>query len=326
MSRNVSSWRVFRASAALELAHLRANRAFVALSALAAVSLLVMVSLFGLTGSYAPIAINIQDRGPFASRIVDAMKTAYHSFAIKYASLDEANQMLRSGRLVGIVTIPENFSADIEHDKTAYLDIQVDNVNVDLTNDVQRALPAVIVANGNRFPGVRVRMEEHDVLPHDTGYIPYLVVSALTSSYREVSCERTPIRALSAAPPLRTSSPRTRTEPEVGLFKPQMVSIRVVLPAPFGPTMPTTELGAMEKVKFRSAEILPKVHVRSFISIAMNLSRIANFWSQSMKSQRLLRKSTLLRQGDLECPEWSTTKAARLAFHAEINRAAIEER
>jgi ABC-type multidrug transport system permease subunit len=46
---------------------------------------------------------------------------------------------------------------------------------------VQRALPAAIVAFGREhgFPGVRVRMVEHAVLPRDTGYIPYLVVSGL---------------------------------------------------------------------------------------------------------------------------------------------------
>jgi len=61
--------RVFRASAALELAHLKRNRAFVALTALAAVSFLVMVSLFGLTGAYAPVALINQDGGPRRSAL-----------------------------------------------------------------------------------------------------------------------------------------------------------------------------------------------------------------------------------------------------------------
>jgi ABC-type multidrug transport system permease subunit len=79
------------------------------------------------------------------------------------------------------VTIPAGFSADLERGTTVPIDLQIDNVNVDMTNDVQRALPAAIVAFGRRrsFPGVRVQVVEHDVLPHDTGYIPYLVVSAL---------------------------------------------------------------------------------------------------------------------------------------------------
>jgi len=177
----VSVARVFWASAALEAAQLRRNRAFVALTALAAVSFLVMVSLFGLTGAYAPVALIDLDRGPYARELVEALLGAHHSFALKSMSEEQAVAALHSGRLVGIITIPEEFSARVERGDTVAIDLRIDNVNVDLTNDVQRALPAAIVAFGrkNKFPGLRVQMVEHDVLPGDTGYIPYLVVSAL---------------------------------------------------------------------------------------------------------------------------------------------------
>lgn len=176
------TWRrVFLTSAALELAHLRRNRAFVALTALAAVSFLVMVSLFGLTGSYAPVALINRDGGPYAQRFIQALAGAHHSFVLKHMTADEAAKALRSGRLVGIITIPAGFSAEVERGATVPIDVQIDNINVDLTSDVQRALPAAIVAFGQRhkFPGLRARMVEHDVLPNDTSYIQYLVVSAL---------------------------------------------------------------------------------------------------------------------------------------------------
>jgi ABC-2 type transport system permease protein len=177
----VSALRVFVASAALELAQLRGNRAFVALTALAAVSFLAMVSLFGLTGAYAPVALIDEDGGPYAKRLVDALNGAHHSFNLKSMSVEEARKALYSGRLVGIITIPAGFSRNVDNGTTVALDVRIDNVNVDLTNDVQRALPAAIVAFGrhHKFPGLRVQMVEHDVIPHDTGYIPYLVVSAL---------------------------------------------------------------------------------------------------------------------------------------------------
>ena len=177
----MSSARVFWASAALEWAQIRGNRWFVVLTALAAVSFLVMVSLFGLTGSYAPVALIDRDGGPYAKSFVEALLGAHHSFALKHMSKEEADSALLSGRLVGIITIPAGFSADIEQGTTVPVEVRIDNVNVDLTHDVQRALPAAIVAFGRKhhFPGVRVQMVEHDILPHDTGYIPYLVVSAL---------------------------------------------------------------------------------------------------------------------------------------------------
>jgi ABC-2 type transport system permease protein len=177
----LSAARVFLASAALELGQLRRNRAFVALTALAAVSFLAMVSLFGLTGSFAPVALIDRDGGPYAQRFVEALRGAHHSFSLRAMTEEEASAALHTGRLVGIITIPAGFSAGIERGETVPIDVRIDNVNVDLTNDVQRALPAAIVAFGRRhnFPGVRVQMVEHDVLARDTGYIPYLVVSAL---------------------------------------------------------------------------------------------------------------------------------------------------
>src|ERR1043166_4935505 len=177
----MSAGRIFRASAALELAQLRGNCWFVALTALAAVSFLVMVSLFGLTVAYAPVALINLDGGPYSHSFIEALNGAHHSFALKYMSADDAKTALYSGRLVGIITIPAGFSENVARGVTVPIDVRIDNVNVDMTNDVQRALPAAIVAFGKRhnFPGARVQMAEHDVLPHDTGYIPYLVVSAL---------------------------------------------------------------------------------------------------------------------------------------------------
>ena len=177
----MSAWRLFRSSAALEAAHLLGSRGFVALTALAAVSFLAMVSLFGLTGSYAPVALIDRDGGSLARRFVEALDGAHHSFALKYMSEEAAEAALGSGRLVGIITIPAGFSDAVARGTTVAVDVRIDNVNVDLTNDVQRALPAAIVgfARQHRFPGTSVEMVEHDVWPHDTGYIPYLAVSAL---------------------------------------------------------------------------------------------------------------------------------------------------
>src|SRR5947199_205949 len=143
--RAVSAWRLFRSSAALEAAHLLGSRGFVALTALAAVSFLAMVSLFGLTGSYAPVALIDRDGGSLARRFVEALDGAHHSFALKYMSAEAAEAALGSGRLVGIITIPAGFSDAVARGTTVAVDVRIDNVNVDLTNDVQRALPAAIV-------------------------------------------------------------------------------------------------------------------------------------------------------------------------------------
>jgi ABC-2 type transport system permease protein len=177
----VSAGRIFRASAALEASALVAHRGFVGLTALAAVSFLVLVSLFGLTGAYAPVALIDRDHGPMAKAFVESLERAHHSFALKNMPERDAQAALGTGRLVGILTIPAGFSAAIARGHTVPIEIQIDNVNLDMTEDVQRALPAAIVDFGHRqqFPATTTLVREHDVQPHDTGYIPYLVVSGL---------------------------------------------------------------------------------------------------------------------------------------------------
>jgi hypothetical protein len=54
-------------------------------------------------------------------------------------------------------------------------------VNVDIVTDIQRALPAAIVQFGHRvgMPGLRVRLDEQDVYPRDTSFLPYVTISGL---------------------------------------------------------------------------------------------------------------------------------------------------
>jgi hypothetical protein len=61
------------------------------------------------------------------------------------------------------------------------LPVTIDNVDTDLTDDIQRALPAAIQTFGlqHHFNGIRLAPVEHDLLSYDTAYVPYLVVSAL---------------------------------------------------------------------------------------------------------------------------------------------------
>lgn len=168
-------------SARLELELMARDRLFVALTVLAAISFVAMVSLFGLTGSRAPMALIDEDGGARAQQFASALDRAHHSFRLRPMGRSEADELLARGRLVGSITIPSGFSERVERGATVAVEVRVDNVNVDLTNDVQRALPAAIVIFGREagFGGLRAEVEERDLVDHDTGYIPYLAVSAL---------------------------------------------------------------------------------------------------------------------------------------------------
>src|SRR5204862_427810 len=63
----------------------------------------------------------------------------------------------------------------------AFVYMRVDNVNVDLAEDVRRAVraTAVIFAQREGMKEVRITPELRNTLPHETGYVDYLGVSAI---------------------------------------------------------------------------------------------------------------------------------------------------
>ncbi len=164
-----------------ELLQLSRARLFVALTTILAVTFLFLVSLFGLTGSRAPTAIVNEDQGPYARAFIAQLADTQHSFDLR--PMDEASAMvaLHTGSLVAMITIPRGFSNAIAHGQQVTLPVSIDNVNTDMTDDIQRALPSAIVAFGRQhhFPGIRVQAVEVDLIDHDTGFISYLVVSGL---------------------------------------------------------------------------------------------------------------------------------------------------
>jgi ABC-2 type transport system permease protein len=170
-------WAAFRA----ETQQLRRSRLLVALTVIQAVTFLLMVSVFGLTGSHAPTAVVDNDGGQLAKLWAQDMAAAHHTFGLRYMSQSQAQQALRKGDIVAVVTIPRGFSAAIANHQMIRVPIAVDNINADLTDDVERGIPtaAVLLAGQRNLPGVRAQPVETDLISHDTDYIPYLVVSAL---------------------------------------------------------------------------------------------------------------------------------------------------
>jgi ABC-type transport system involved in multi-copper enzyme maturation permease subunit len=164
-----------------EAIQLKRSHLLLVLTLVQAVTFLLLVSLFGLTGSMAPTALVDADQGAYARMFVADLAAAHHSFALHPMSQAAAVAALQREALVAIITIPAGFSTDIAQGREVALEVTVDNVNTDMTDDIRRALPAAIVAFGRdaHLPGIRIQAAEHDLIDHDTGYIAYLVVSAL---------------------------------------------------------------------------------------------------------------------------------------------------
>lgn len=178
---NRANLRAFAGGFQAEILQLRRSPLFVFLTVIQAITFLLLVSLFGLTGSYAPVALLRNDTGPYAQQFIAMLASTHHSFDLKQMDSASATAALHRGDIVGILTIPEGFSDAVLYGRDTTIPIAVDNVNTDMTEDVQRGLPSAIVRYGQQLqlPGIHVHVQEQDLIPHDTDFISYLVVSGL---------------------------------------------------------------------------------------------------------------------------------------------------
>jgi ABC-type multidrug transport system permease subunit len=82
---------------------------------------------------------------------------------------------------VAVVTVPADFDTQLRNNAPVQVDVQINNLNTDFTNDIRRAIPLSITSfYGKAFPNVvSITPAEHDLQPQDTDYIPYLTVSIL---------------------------------------------------------------------------------------------------------------------------------------------------
>src|SRR3954452_1601823 len=119
--------RALRASARAEFEQFNHSRVLVGLVFVEAITFLVLVSLFGLTGSRAPTALIDRDGGPLARSFVDHLKAAHHSFRLRPMTMGEARKQIGKGEIVAIIVIPKGFTDDIRRGKTVLLPVTVDN-------------------------------------------------------------------------------------------------------------------------------------------------------------------------------------------------------
>src|SRR5215469_7482875 len=156
------------------------DRVFTIVGVFVPVNILILLSLFVLSGGQAPTAVVMHDTGPYAQQFYSSMSHA-HSFLLRITNASEAQSLITTGRIVAVVTIPADFDARIRQNQPMQVGVQINNLNTDFTNDIRRAIPLSITSfYGKAFPNlVNITPHEMDLQPQDTDYIPYLTVSIL---------------------------------------------------------------------------------------------------------------------------------------------------
>jgi ABC-2 type transport system permease protein len=172
--------RTAQVAAGGQLASFKRSPVTALLALLLPLNLLLLLSLFALTGYRAPTGLVVDDVSPQAAKFVAALEAAHHSFALQPMTADQAARDLKAGRLVATIQIPTGFGASVQQGDSPFVILTVDNVNRDMAEDVRRAVPAAaaIFAKdiGRQVP---IQPQLHNVLARDTNYVEYLGVSAI---------------------------------------------------------------------------------------------------------------------------------------------------
>ena len=136
--------------------------------------------IFVLPADHDPTAVVMLDRGPHAQQLYSSMSSA-HSFNLFQTSPQDAQRELVTGKVVAVVTIPKDFDTSVDQQRPVRIPLQINNLDTDFTDDIRRAVPLAITSfYAKSFPStINVVAHEHDLYPHDTGYIPYIGVSIL---------------------------------------------------------------------------------------------------------------------------------------------------
>ncbi len=125
-----------------------------------------------------PVALVVLDRGPQGAQMAQAIRDA-DVFRLQEVDASQAQTLLKDLDVVAVVTIPADFSQRLVTHQATTVDVTVNNLNLDFTNDIRRAVPDAITryyaAQGNQSP-VMVTMDEHDLRGRDIELFQYAVL------------------------------------------------------------------------------------------------------------------------------------------------------
>jgi ABC-type multidrug transport system permease subunit len=140
---------------------------------------LILVELLGAQAvGRSPVALVVQDSGSQGTRMAQSIRDA-NVFRLQEVDAVRAQALLKNLDVVAVVTIPAGFSQRVQSHQSATVNVTVNNLNLDFTNDIRRAVPDAITryyaAQGDQSP-VKIGMDEHDLRARDIQMFQYSVL------------------------------------------------------------------------------------------------------------------------------------------------------
>jgi ABC-type transport system involved in multi-copper enzyme maturation permease subunit len=127
-----------------------------------------------------PVALVVQDDGPHAQQLA-AMLERSDAFVVTPATADEAARDLQTLRVAAVITIPPEFDAAFTAHQPDPVDIRINNLNLDFTNDLRRSLPAAITSFYASQPDdpIDIHVQETDLRLQDIELLQFELIPDL---------------------------------------------------------------------------------------------------------------------------------------------------
>ncbi len=110
------------------------------------------------------------------------MQQIFHDadiFRVTDVTPEQAHALFKSIQVIAIITIPADFTQRVEAHQQTPIDVRVNNLNTDFTNDIRTAVPDVITqfynAEGNNG-AMKVQIQERDLRHRDIELFQYTLV------------------------------------------------------------------------------------------------------------------------------------------------------
>ena len=165
----------------------------VAITVLPALALLFIDALSAGAVGLSPVALVTLDHGIKGQQMAQVIHQA-DLFRVSDATPAQARALYQNLDVVAILTIPANFTRAIEAHQPTHIEVQINNLNADFTNDIRRAVPDAITQlyqqQGGESP-IKVTLQEQNLRSQDIQLFQYsampllvllLVISGLVSS------------------------------------------------------------------------------------------------------------------------------------------------
>src|SRR3984893_6246947 len=167
-------WTAIRAIVLKDIAIWLRQPTSIAVTLLPSLGLFVIVSFSASAVGRNPVALVVEGAGPRAQQLATIVENS-DAFNARRVTSDEAERLLKNVDVAAVIRIPSGFDAAYAAHQPDPVTIEINNLNLDFTNDLRRSLPAAITqfyADQTDDP-ILVQVQETDLRVTDVSLIQF---------------------------------------------------------------------------------------------------------------------------------------------------------